>query len=137
MKKQRLKLTKMDNESLRQYWAWLLYCEMWSINKMLRKWKEIQSGCKPPEALKGIEEKIGKAPSRATIINWSKEFRWLKRRAWKERVQSRYIFERYKKAKAEEHQAIRKAASELKLNQNRQDITKIASNDTKAAPKIG
>jgi len=119
MKKQRLKLTKMDGENLKQYWAWLLYCEMWSINKMLIEWKRIASGSKPHESLKGIEEKIGKAPSRATIISWSKEFRWLKRRDWKEKVQSKYIFERYKKAKAEEEIKLRTALPKLKSLLNR------------------
>jgi len=118
MKKQRLKLTKMDGENLRQYWAWLLYCEMESINKMLHKWKEIRvDKNKAPETLKGIEDKIGKAPSRATIINWSREFHWVRRKEWKQRVESRYIFERVKKAKVEEHLKFRKALSELKLNQ--------------------
>jgi hypothetical protein len=116
MKKQRLKLTKMDGENLKQYWAWLLYCEMESMNKMLAEWKRIAAGGKPRETLKGIEEKIGKSAARSTIVNWSNEFRWVKRREWKERVQSRYIFERIKKAKAEEHIKFTKALSELKLS---------------------
>ena len=118
MKNQRLKLTKMDGENLRQYWAWLLYCEMESVNKALRKWKEIWADKNnAPKTLKGIEDKIGKAPSRATIINWSKEFSWVRRKQWKQRVESRYILERVKKAKAEEHLEFRKALSQLKLNQ--------------------
>jgi len=108
----------MDGENLRQYWAWLLYCEMESVNKMLCKWKEIQADkSKAPESLKGIEEKIRKAPSRATIINWSKEFKWIRRKEWKQKIESRYIFERVKKAKAEEHLEFRKTLSHLKLNQ--------------------
>ena len=109
----------MDGESLRQYFAWLLYCEMESVNKMLAKWKEIQTGkSKPLEALKGIEEKIGEKPSRGTIINWSKKFRWIKRKDWKQRVESRYIFERLKKIKAEEHIRFREALSKIKPTLN-------------------
>ena len=59
----------MDGENLRQYWAWLLYCEMESVNKMLCKWKEIQADkSKAPESLKGIEEKIRKALENATYL---------------------------------------------------------------------
>jgi len=81
MKQNKITTAKIPGETKWHYTAWLLYCEMESINKLLRKWKEIQAGkSKTPESLKGIKENLGKTPSRGTTVNWSKKFHWVQRK---------------------------------------------------------
>ncbi len=95
--------TEIPGETKRQYMAWLLYCETESINRLLRKWKEIQTGkSKAPESLKGIKENLGRIPSRGTVVNWSKKFRWVKRKEKKLTEDSKIILEKIRQIKIEE-----------------------------------
>lgn len=70
----------MPGETEQQYTAWLLYCELGSIDKLLKAWEgmSIKATEMPPE-LAGFFEKLGEAPNRKTIARWSKKYQWVKR----------------------------------------------------------
>lgn len=79
-----LTTSKMPKENEQQYMAWLLYCDLGSIDKLLRTWEEmaLKDTDMAPE-LAGIMNRLGEAPSRRTLIRWSVGFQWIKRKELK------------------------------------------------------
>lgn len=80
MKQEKITTLKMPGETEQQYWAWLLYSELGSIDKLMKFWK----GVRPDETemrpeLAGIIEKLGKPPAESTIKRWSIKYQWVKR----------------------------------------------------------
>lgn len=93
---------KMQNETLQQYTAWLLYCEAGSIDKMLKKWESLhQNITKTSPELEGLAENLGKPIARRNIIEWSKKYRWVERRELKLAEDIQTLREKTKKIKRE------------------------------------
>lgn len=78
MAKPALTTSKMPGETEQQYTAWLLYCEVGSIDKLIRAWDRV--GQMADEI--GIEfgSRLGKQPVRSTIGEWSKKYSWVERK---------------------------------------------------------
>lgn len=79
-KPKELKTAKMEGETEKQYLAWLLYCEVGSIRKLLRQWEMLWQGIgKTSAELEGWREKLGKPVARRNIEQWSVKYQWVKR----------------------------------------------------------
>jgi len=103
MEQEPIIITKMPKETKRQYAAWLFYCEMESINKLLKKWKDVQTDkSKLPKSLEGIEESLGETISKGTAVNWSKKFYWVQRKEKKLTEDSKIILEKIRQIKMDE-----------------------------------
>ena len=78
--KQKLKLTtsKIPGETERQYTAFLLYCEVGSVSKLIQAWEQISRN--PVGELSVIfGSKLGVLPSERTIERWSVKYQWVER----------------------------------------------------------
>ncbi len=73
--------SKMQEETEQQYTAWLLYCEIGSIEKLLQTWDKV--GQSLDESWMVFGEKLKQKPSHTTLGNWSKKYRWVERRELK------------------------------------------------------
>ncbi len=78
MTKSTLTTSKMPKETEQQYTAWLLYCEVGSIGKLMRVWEGV--GQNLDETWMIFSQKLGKMPSHTTIGNWSKQYLWVDRK---------------------------------------------------------
>lgn len=72
-----LTTTKMPGETERQFTAFLVYCEIGSLRKLIEAWDKL--GQSSGEMRADIVEKLGTKPSHATIDRWSKKYRWVQR----------------------------------------------------------
>ena len=77
MAKPVLTTSKMSKETEQQYSAWLLYCEIGSIGKLMQLWDGV--GQRLDESWTVFAQKLGAKPSHTTIGKWSKKFRWVER----------------------------------------------------------
>lgn len=77
----KLVTTKLSGETERQYVAWLLYCEVGSLRKLLRMWVNLRQGF--GDVAPEIASRLDKPPSIRTIQTWSKKYQWVKRRDMK------------------------------------------------------
>jgi len=78
--KQPTKITtsKMPGEKERQYTAFLLYCEVGSISKLIRAWQQISRN--PVGEVSVIfGNRLGNLPSERTLERWSVKYQWVKR----------------------------------------------------------
>lgn len=78
--KQKLKLTtsKMPGETEKQYTAFLLYCEVGSVSKLIQAWEQIRRN--PVGELSVVfGSKLGVLPSERTIERWSVKYQWVER----------------------------------------------------------
>jgi len=81
MKKQldnQLLTSKMPGETEKQYTAFLLYCEVGSVSKLIQAWQQI-SRRSVGELSVIFGSKLGKLPSERTIERWSVKYQWVKR----------------------------------------------------------
>ncbi len=81
MNKPTLATIKMPKETEQQYTAWLLYCEVGSIDKLIRAWDRV--GQMADEIGIDFAGRLGKQPARSTVGEWSKKYRWVERRELK------------------------------------------------------
>lgn len=97
-----LTTSKMPKETEQQYTAWLLYCEVGSIDKLLRHWQGViwKATERRPE-FEALGERLGKAPSRTTIAEWSKKYRWVERTDLKLKEDLEGLREKTKRIKTE------------------------------------
>ena len=68
----------MPKETESQYTAFLLYCEVGSVSKLIQAWQQI---CRNPvgELSVVFGNKLGDLPSERTIERWSVKYQWVKR----------------------------------------------------------
>lgn len=94
----------MPKETEQQYTAWLLYCEIGSIRKLLKTWEALRQGFVKTssdfEEL-GFKEKLGKPVSFRTLTEWSSKFKWVERREMKLIEDLEVLREKLKKIKRE------------------------------------
>jgi len=76
--KPQLTTSKMPKETESQYTAFLLYCEVGSVSKLIQAWQQI---CRNPvgELSVVFGNKLGDLPSERTIERWSVKYRWVER----------------------------------------------------------
>lgn len=72
-----LPTTKMPGETEQQFTAFLLYCEVGSLRKVLDTWDKL--GQSSGDMRVDLIQKLGDKPSHATIERWSKKYTWVKR----------------------------------------------------------
>ena len=68
----------MPGETESQYTAFLLYCEVGSVSKLIQAWQQI---CRNPVGELSVifGNKLGDLPSERTIERWSVKYQWVKR----------------------------------------------------------
>lgn len=78
--KQPIKITasKMPREKERQYTAFLLYCEVGSIYKLLQTWEGICRGT-VGEVSVIFRDKLGRLPTERTLERWASKYHWVER----------------------------------------------------------
>lgn len=70
--------SKMPGETESQYTAFLLYCEVGSVSKLIQAWQQISRS--PAGELSVIfGNRLGNLPSERTIERWSVKYQWVKR----------------------------------------------------------
>lgn len=73
--------SKMSGETEQQFIAWLLYCEMGSIPKMVKAWNQLRQGIGETSVVFGQNiQKMAPLPSQRNIERWSAKYDWVKRR---------------------------------------------------------
>lgn len=70
--------SKMPGETEKQYTAFLLYCEVGSVSKLIQAWEQI-SRSSAGELSVIFGSKLGDLPSERTIERWSVKYRWVER----------------------------------------------------------
>ncbi len=79
-KKPELTTSKRPEETEKQYTAWLLYCELGSIDKLIRFWKGVRlNETEVRPELSEIIKRLGSPLAKSTIKRWSIKYRWVKR----------------------------------------------------------
>lgn len=80
LNKQPTKITssKMPGEKERQYTAFLLYCEVGSIYKLLQTWEGICRGT-VGEVSAIFRDKLGKLPTERSLERWASKYHWVER----------------------------------------------------------
>lgn len=75
---EKLTTSKMPGETERQYTAFVLYCEVGSVSKLIQAWQQI---CRNPVGELSVifGSKLGILPSERTIERWSVKYQWVKR----------------------------------------------------------
>ncbi|KKS78224.1 MAG: hypothetical protein UV74_C0001G0071 [Candidatus Woesebacteria bacterium GW2011_GWB1_43_14] len=75
---EKLTTSKMPRETESQYTAFLLYCEVGSVSKLIQAWQQI---CRNPVGELSVifGNKLGDLPSERTIERWSVKYQWVKR----------------------------------------------------------
>lgn len=81
MDKPSLATAKMPKETEQQYAAWILYCEVGSMDKLIRAWDRV--GQMADEIGIDFVGRLGKKPARSTVGEWSKRYRWVERKELK------------------------------------------------------
>jgi hypothetical protein len=94
-----LTTSKMPKETEQQYTAWLLYCEVGSLEKLLRLWDGV--GRNLDESWMVLAQRLGKKPSHTTLGNWSKQYRWVQRTELKLKEDLEGLREKTKRIKTE------------------------------------
>jgi hypothetical protein len=75
------KTSKMFGETEQQYIAWLLYCEVGSIPKMIKAWNQLRQGIGETSVVFGQNiKKLQPLPGQRNIEKWSARYCWVKRR---------------------------------------------------------
>ncbi len=75
---EKLITSKMPGETERQYAAFLLYCEVGSVSKLIQAWQQISRN--PVGELSVIfGSKLGNLPSKRAIERWSVKYQWVER----------------------------------------------------------
>lgn len=73
-----LTTSKMPGETEKQFTAFLLYCEIGSVSKLIQAWQQISRN--PVGELSVIfGSKLGILPSERTIERWSVKYQWVER----------------------------------------------------------
>lgn len=81
MSKPILTTSKMPAETEQQYTAWLLYCESGSLDKLHRLWEGLHQGfTETSPEIAGLRGRLGTVPTRRTLADWSKKYRWVERK---------------------------------------------------------
>ena len=102
MKLPTLTTSKMPGETEQQYTAWLLYCEVGSVTRMMRAWEHVRNGIGDATGILGEKFKeITALPSRRNVEKWSTKYRWIERRDLKLKEDLEVIRDRSKKTKEE------------------------------------
>lgn len=70
--------SKMPGETEKQYTAFLLYCEVGSVSKLIQAWEQI-SRSSAGELSVIFGSKLGDLPSERTIERWSVKYQWVER----------------------------------------------------------
>lgn len=101
-KEMAISTSKMPKETEKQYFAWVLYCEVGSIHKLLRQWQKLHQGYtnSAPE-IAGLREKLGPVPGERTLKSWSKKYHWVARNELKLKEDIEAMREKTKRYKAE------------------------------------
>lgn len=75
---EKLTTSKMPGETESQYTAFLLYCEVGSVSKLMQAWQQI---CRNPVGELSVifGTKLGNLPSERTIERWSVKYQWVER----------------------------------------------------------
>ena len=76
--KPKLTTSKMSGEKERQYTAFLLYCEVGSVSKLIQAWQQISRN-PVGEVSVVFGNKLGNLPSERTLERWSVKYQWVKR----------------------------------------------------------
>jgi len=73
-----LTTSKMPGETESQYTAFLLFCEVGSVSKLIQAWQQI---CRNPVGELSVifGSKLGNLPSERTIERWSVKYQWVER----------------------------------------------------------
>lgn len=68
----------MPGETEQQFTAFLLYCEVGSVSKLIQAWQQI---CRNPVGELSVifGSKLGDLPSERTIERWSVKYQWVER----------------------------------------------------------
>ncbi len=81
MSKPILTTSKMPVETEQQYTAWLLYCDAGSLDKLDRLWEGLHQGfTETSPEIAGLRGRLGTVPTRRTLAEWSKKYRWVERK---------------------------------------------------------
>ena len=94
--------SKIPGERAKQYAAWLLYCEVGSLEKTLRMWERI-SAQDDTEMIPFFGVFLGKPAGLATLKRWSVKYRWQERTELKnteDLEDMRFKFKRIKQTRA-------------------------------------
>ena len=94
--------SKILGERAKQYAAWLLYCEVGSLEKTLRMWGRI-SAQDDTEMIPFFGVFLGKPAGLATLKRWSVKYRWQERTELKnteDLEDMRFKFKRIKQTRA-------------------------------------
>ncbi len=81
MRQEKITTSKIPGETEQQYFAWILYCELESIPKMIRVWDQVREGFGETSGV--LRDKIielGKLPTERQVENWSSKYHWVKRK---------------------------------------------------------
>jgi len=75
---EKLTTSKMPGETESQYTAFLLFCEVGSVSKLIQAWQQI---CRNPVGELSVifGSKLGNLPSERTIERWSVKYQWVER----------------------------------------------------------
>lgn len=75
---EKLTTSKMPGETERQFTAFLLYCEVGSVSKLIQAWQQI---CRNPVGELSVifGSKLGVLPSERTVERWSVQYQWVER----------------------------------------------------------
>jgi hypothetical protein len=73
-----LPTSKMPGETEKQYTAFLLYCEVGSVSKLIQAWQQI-SRSSAGELSVIFGSKLGDLPSKRAIERWSVKYHWVER----------------------------------------------------------
>lgn len=92
----------MPKETEQQYTAWLLYCEVGSIPKLIRAWKQMRRGIGDASGIWNDRiGNLGTLPAERNIEKWSSGYRWVERRDLKLKEGLEGLYEKTKRIKAE------------------------------------
>lgn len=121
----------MPGETEQQYTAFLLYCEIGSLQKTLNIWN--RSGEVLGESGVDLAKRLGKKPSHTTIENWSKKYHWVKRKDLKLAEDLEALREKTKKIKREKLHKIAEAFEKVanKILQQLKTKRKLTINEWK------
>ncbi|MFA6895591.1 MAG: hypothetical protein WC242_00035 [Candidatus Paceibacterota bacterium] len=111
MEKEKTITSRLPKETEQQYTAWLLYCEVGSIEKLIRLWDGV--GQNLDESWMVFARRLGKRPSHTTIGNWSKRYNWIQRRESKIVEDLELLKQKLKKIKREKLYKIAEAFDKI------------------------
>lgn len=94
--------SKLPGERAKQYAAWLLYCEVGSLEKTLKVWERIQ-GQNDTEMIPILGFYMGKPVGLTTLKRWSSRYNWKERTELKTKEDledMRFEFKKIKQTRA-------------------------------------